>query len=170
MAETLQTLMDRLPQVGRVRWIGVRPGRRAPVETVNRVEADTAGGLIGDRYAGRTGERHVTLIQWEHLAVVASVLERDDVDPALLRRNIAVSGINLLALKNKQFEVGGAVLEFTGPCDPCSFMEESLGPGGYNAMRGHGGITTRVIRNGVIELGDRVALPSAPDGRNGGIA
>lgn len=157
MTETLQTLMDRLPQVGQVRWIGVRPGRHAPVEAVQSVEADTGQGLIGDRYAGRSGERHVTLIQWEHLTVVGSVLGRDAVDPALLRRNVAVSGINLLALKNKRFTVGAAVLEFTGLCDPCSFMEEALGPGGYNAMRGHGGITARVVDSGVIALGDPVA-------------
>lgn len=157
MTETLQTLMNRLPQVGQVRWISVRPERRAALEVRQRVEADTGQGLVGDRYAGSTGERHVTLIQWEHLAAVASMLGRDEVDPALLRRNIAVSGINLLALKDKRFEIGDAVLEFTGLCEPCSFMEQALGPGGYNAMRGHGGITARVVESGVITVGDRVA-------------
>lgn len=158
MTETLQELMNTMPQTGTVMWIGVRPARHAPVEIRERVEADAAEGLIGDRYAGRSGERHITLIQWEHLSVVASILGRDAVDPALLRRNIAVRGINLLALKNRELKVGGATLEFTGPCDPCSFMEEALGPGGYNAMRGHGGITTRVLRGGAIALGDEVAM------------
>lgn len=158
MAESLQGLMSRLPQVGRVEWIGVRPERHAPIDVRESVEADTRDGLAGDRYAGSSGKRHVTLIQWEHLAVVASALHRNSVDPALLRRNIAVSGINLLALKDKQFEIGGAVLEFTDLCHPCSFMEEALGEGGYNAMRGHGGITARVVRSGTLALGDRVSM------------
>lgn len=157
MAETLRVLMNCLPQVGEVRWIGVRPARRAPVEILERVEAEAAHGLVGDRYAGRSGERQVTLIQWEHLAAVASVLGRDDIDPAWLRRNIAVSGINLLALRDKRFEIGDAVCMSTGLCEPCSRMEEALGEGGYNAMRGHGGITARVLRGGVIAVGDRVA-------------
>jgi MOSC domain-containing protein YiiM len=98
------------------------------------------------------------LIQAEHLAVIAAFLRRDQVDPALLRRNIAISGINLLALSGAQFAIGAAVMEGTGACHPCSRMEETFGGGGYNAIRGHGGITARVISGGVIRLGDPVTF------------
>jgi len=158
---TVKQLMDQLPQLGRVEWVGVRPKRLAPVQAVVQVEAVVGKGLTGDRYRGQTGgagKRQVTLIQHEHLAAISSMLGRPSIDPAELRRNIAVSGINLLALKGKQFRIGTAVFEYTCLCHPCSRMEESFGKGGYNAVRGHGGICAKVVKEGVIELGAEVEV------------
>jgi MOSC domain-containing protein YiiM len=122
------------------------------------VEALVDEGLRGDRYRS-SGKRQVTLIQAEHLPVMASLLGVP-VEPEMLRRNLVVSGINLLALKGARFRIGEALLEGSGPCEPCSRMEAALGPGGYNTMRGHGGITARVIEGGWIRVGDAVAFVS----------
>jgi MOSC domain-containing protein YiiM len=156
---TLQVLFDTLPQAGRVEWIGLRPARDAAMVTVTQAHAAPDNGLEGDRYQGRnggSGKRQVTLIQHEHLATIAALAHQPTVTAAMLRRNVVVSGINLLALKGKTFRIGEALLEYTGPCDPCSKMEALLGPGGYNAMRGHGGITARVLKQGSIAIGDTV--------------
>ena len=156
---TLTDLLATLPQVGTVRWIGVRPARRVPPIVVDSVEARAGAGLTGDRFSGRPdSKRQVTLIQAEHLDVIGRLLQREAIDPALLRRNLVVSDINLLALNGALFRIGTAVFEGTGGCHPCSRMEEALGAGGYNAMRGHGGITARVIEGGIIRIGDEVRL------------
>jgi MOSC domain-containing protein YiiM len=152
----LAALMNAPVRPGRVAWIGLRPARRAAVLAVESASLDPEGGIVGDRYAGRSGERHVTLIQLENLAAIAAHLGLDQVRPEQLRRNIVISGLNLQALKDRRFRLGEAVLETTGECHPCSRMEEIFGPGGYNAVRGHGGVTARVLEGGMVRIGDAI--------------
>jgi MOSC domain-containing protein YiiM len=161
----LGQLMSRFAQPGRVRWIGLRPARGAPMAVVDRVEAVEGAGLVGDRFKrSSTGKRGVTLIQAEHLPAIASLASLSAVAPETLRRNLVVEGVPLVALVGRRFRVGEVLLEGTGPCDPCSRMEEALGHGGYNAMRGMGGITARVLEGGRIAVGDAVAPAGDDDG------
>ncbi len=148
-----------MPQTGKIEWIGLRPSKKASLEEVSQAQITETDGLIGDHYTGKSKKRQVTLIQAEHLQAVASILKEDAINPQETRRNIVVSGINLLALKDQQFRIGEEViLEMTGLCHPCSRMETNLGEGGYNAMRGHGGITTKVVKGGTINVGDVVEM------------
>ena len=129
------------------------------MQSVTSVEAIVDRGLAGDRSAEKSrpgNKRQVTLIQAEHLGAVAQLLQSPAIDPALTRRNIVVSGLNLHALKGQVFHIGNAVLEATGDCHPCSLMEAQLGAGGYNAMRGHGGITASVLESGTIVIGSKI--------------
>lgn len=151
--ESIATLIARHARVGRLDWIGLRAERLADVQGLARVEV-TEAGLVGDH--GRPGKRAVTLIQAEHLPVIAALAAVDAIAPEVLRRNLVVSGINLAALRGKDVQIGAVVLRITGPCAPCSRMEAALGPGGYNAMRGHGGRCAEVVRPGVIVVGDPV--------------
>ncbi len=151
--------LHNISQQGKVEWIGVRPKRLLEVHSVSAVTANPDTGLEGDHFKkSSTGKRQVTLIQQEHLDVVARILGKSEIPPELLRRNIVVSGINLLALKHQQFQVGEVLLETTGICAPCSRMEENLGAGGYNSMLGHGGITAKIIQGEQIKIGDIVRL------------
>jgi MOSC domain-containing protein YiiM len=152
----LGQLMATLPRSGRVEWIGLRPKRAVPMREAEAVEAKTGLGLVGDRYSGGSGKRGVTLIQAEHLPAIAALSGHERVAPALLRRNVVVSGIPLIALKGRRFRIGGVVLEGTDSCDPCSNMEVALGPGGFNAMRGMGGLCARIIEGGTFGIGDAV--------------
>lgn len=160
--KTIRELRNWVPQKGRIEWIGIRPAWRESVVPVEKAELIPGVGLGGDHRSKRApnpeNARQVTLIQWEHLPAIAALCHLHEVDPALLRRNIAVSGINLIALKDKRFRIGSVELEGSGTCPPCSRMEEVLGSGGYNAMRGHGGITARVIAGGEIALGFEVSF------------
>ena len=167
--EGLRALTARFPRDGRVEAILLRPARAAPMHSVDAALAVHARGLEGDRSAARAGaspiggKRQVTLIQAEHLPAIASLAGLPAVEASLLRRNLVVRGLNLLAaralFKDQPLilRIGEDVaLEITGPCEPCSLMEAALGAGGYNAMRGHGGLTARVLQGGRFKVGDAV--------------
>lgn len=149
--------MEAAAPCGRLEWIGIRPGRREPVEGVECALLEPGRGIVGDHYRPkRGGGREVTLIRHEDLSHIADGLGRETVAPELLRRNLAVSGMEVAALQGRRFRVGAVILEGTGPCNPCSRMEEALGVGGRKAMSGRGGITAVICHGGEIRIGDRV--------------
>ena len=156
MSEALDRMIAQFPRSGRVEWLGVRPERKADVIAVEAAMIKVIG-LDGDHRTS-PGKRAVSLIQAEHLPAIAAFTGRDRIDAAILRRNIVVSGINLLALRKIEFRIGTAVVKGTGPCAPCTRMEEALGRGGFNAMRGHGGITAEVVAEGEVRIGDLVSV------------
>ena len=166
----LRHLVAEFPFSGRIESIYLRPGRGKPVLQRDECRAIEQLGLEGDRTAAGRGSsrRQVTLLQAEHLPVIAALLRRDAIDPAELRRNLVVSGLNLVAARAlfadqpMRLQLGGdVVLEITGPCEPCSKMEVAFGPGAYNALRGHGGVTARVLRGGTLAVGDAVTCVPA---------
>ena len=164
---TLRQLTQQFSQAGQLQAIYLRPARGVDCQQVNQVQAFAQQGLVGDRTyntASRNplgSNRQITLIQAEHIGVISALIGKP-VIAAMLRRNLVVSGINLLAAKSlfkdqtMQLTIGEVVLQVTGPCEPCSKMELVLGHGGYNAMRGHGGVTARIIQGGELKVGDVV--------------
>lgn len=140
---------------------------------VEKAHAIEGLGLEGDRRCqGKPGSgRQITIISEEYIAQIEHFMAlrraRVQVDifgghqpiiPAMLRRNLVVSGINLTAIRHQRVRIGEAEFETTALCDPCSRMEEVLGEGGFAAMLGHGGLCAKIIRGGVIRRGDRVEL------------
>ena len=175
MSPDLRELTARCARSGRLEAIILRPQRDAPSLSVDSAQVIAGAGLRGDRSALRArpglsgSKRQVTLLQAEHLPLIAAWSGQVQVDAAVLRRNLVVSGLNLLGARSPfadrplWLRLGDAVvLELTGPCDPCSKMEAVLGPGGYNAMRGHGGLTARVLQGGLLRVGDPVQMQVAP--------
>ena len=179
---TLRQLTQQFSQPGNLDAIYLRPARGVNCVAAQRVQAIAQKGLVGDRTSNspsrnalainssdsklQGSKRQITLIQAEHIAVISALMGKP-IAAAILRRNLVISGINLLAAKSlfkdqpMILTIGEVILQVTGPCEPCGKMELQLGRGGYNAMRGHGGVTARIIKGGELKQGDAVYLSVA---------
>lgn len=168
---TLRDLSQQFASDGCIEGIILRPARGESAVLVNEARAEPGQGLIGDRWTSRnrsgrpSSKREVTLFQAEHLPMLANWCGIATLDPIRLRRNLLVSGLNLISMRSLfpglvlEWAVGSeVVVQVTGPCDPCSKMAAELGLGSYNALRGHGGMTARILSGGLIRIGDRVRL------------
>jgi MOSC domain-containing protein YiiM len=151
---------------GTLEWIGVRPQRREELQELDKVMAIAGAGLEGDHRTTKANgsSRQVTVISREYIDQIMHFTGRQELHPGLLRRNLVVSGINLSALRYQRFQIGDALFEAGALCHPCSRMETALGKGGVAAMIGHGGLCCKIIRSGIIALGDKVEV--RPEGEN----
>ena len=86
---------------GRVEAIVVRGRSRDPARSIPATRAIAGVGLADDRLgqlgAAELSTRQVTLIQHEHLPVIAQLARVAPIDPVGLRRNLVISGINIAA-------------------------------------------------------------------------
>ena len=149
---------------GRLQWIGLRPGHKQPMVNVEAVNAIARLGLEGDHRCHKTPDsgRQVTLISSEFIRIIETYTGLESIEPALLRRNLVVSGINLNALRHQQFRIGDALFEATALCHPCVRMDQALGQGGTAAMLGYGGLCAKILESGEIRLGDKLSPVLAP--------
>lgn len=141
-----------------VEWIGIRPARRTALIALQEVLAVAGAGLSGDHYASPGGKRQVTLIRAEDLERVATDLGAREISPFLTRRNLVLRGLPDHLPAGRRLLVGECLMEISGPCHPCSRMDENLGPGGLKSMAGMGGFTARILQGGTIRLADEVYI------------
>jgi len=136
-----------------------------PIQQLASVEAVANRGLEGDRYFNRTGywcgvdECQVTLIEGEFLV---RIFEDTNLSVKLgeHRRNIVTWGIRLHQLLGRQFSIGRAIFAYDRPRPPCIHLQaQSNQPGLAKALMGQrGGIGARVLKSGLIQVNDPIAV------------
>jgi len=91
--------------------------------------------------------------------VEAIIVRRKPRDPARsIDATEALAGIGLADDRLGQRGEAELSTRQVTPCAPCSRMEDEVGPGAYAAMRGHGGMTARIVEGGAIRVGDEVRV------------
>ena len=108
------------------------------------------------RLFDRGSKRQVTLIEREQLSEHANALGHPGFKPGDVRSNIETEGINLIALKGKQVQVGDAVLLYYEARTPCWKMDELIVGLRARMEEERQGILAQVISGGIIRAGDPI--------------
>ena len=146
---------------GHVVGIYTAPEAGAPMEQQGTVVVVPGVGIVGDRYALRTGtwsdprwpDQDLTLFE-------AEVADELGLELYIPRRNIVVHGVSLDGLIGVRFRLGEALLAGVRPCDPCKYIEGLTGVPDLtkSLAKGRGGLRARIIEGGRIRLGDTIEV------------
>jgi MOSC domain-containing protein YiiM len=154
-------------EAGTVESIVIAPEAESAMTAVERADAHSGRGLVGDRYHEQRGtfsDAHdrghdLTLIEAEVLD--ALTLPGGAFLPQDARRNIVTRGIDLNALVGQRFRVGEIECFGQRLCEPCAHLERlaarSGKPGTLRALIHRGGLRADILSDGEISVGDPIA-------------
>ena len=132
---------------------------RMNFETKNcdKVELVAGRGIKGDRFFNHKPDfkGQITFFSEEVAGQLEKELELPAVNRSAFRRNALVSGVDLNELVGRKFSIGS--IEFSGSeeCAPCYWMDEAIGPGAHEWLKGRGGLRCRILNGGELSLGEK---------------
>ena len=126
-----------------------------PMKSVDNANLITGFGIEGDNHAASEGPRRFRQV----LLMDEETLEGFGLAHGRIRENITVSGFDLSALeRGHKVNLGEeVVLEITGDCDPCQFIDD-IRDGMRAEMEGRRGVLASVNSGGTIKKGDPISL------------
>lgn len=149
---------------GEVVTIHVAADEGASMQSREAVRAIAGQGLEGDRYRDGTGTyseregpgRQLTLIEAEAIEAI----EREHgikLEPGESRRNVTTRGVPLNHLVGSEFTVGEVRLRGIELCEPCGYLQRTLGIDHLVQAFAHRcGLNAEILTDGEIRIGDMV--------------
>ena len=131
---------------------GDGPAPVPPGELVDHIVVRAGLGIVGDRYFGKQAHRDaaITVVARESLPPGADLVQ--------LRRNILTAGIAVDDLVGEVLTLdtgdGPIRLRVNRRANPCAWLDVTVGPGTFKALRRKGGIRCTPLDDGILRLGD----------------
>jgi MOSC domain-containing protein YiiM len=131
------------------------------------VRAFADRGLEGDRFfrdswnAVNRSDKAVSLIEDEVLHTAAKELGVESIADKT-RRNIVTRGVPLIELVQREFTIGGVLMRGIRLFEPCGHLVQvSKLPGIFKALDHRSGLKAAILSDGLIRVGDTIALRAA---------
>ncbi len=136
-----------------------------PTLDVPAVRCRAGWGLEGDRFYGyRPGyQGQVTFFAWETCLAAREKFGVPALSPGAFRRNVVIEGVDLDALIEHRFMLGGIEFEGVVESRPCYWMDSVIAPGAEEWLKGRGGLRAKILTDGELQVGPaELGLLAAP--------
>ena len=123
-----------------------------PASEVPSIECIAGHGIQGDRFFDYRDDYkgQITFFSLEVFDELCNALQVQGCSPAQLRRNVIVRGADLSLLLAEDFEIQGVRFRGAGECKPCYWMNNAIGAGAEDFLKGRGGLRARILSSGRI--------------------
>jgi MOSC domain-containing protein YiiM len=134
---------------------GQAPGT-SPLVEKERIECVAGQGLLGDRYFNHREDYkgQITFFSAEIFERLRARFGIREKPAGVLRRNVIVSGVDLLSLIGCEFEIQGVKFRGTQHCAPCEWMDVAIAPGAKEFLKENGGLRAKILTDGELHVGD----------------
>ena len=134
---------------------GQAPGT-SPLIEKEQIQCAAGKGLLGDRYFNHAEDYkgQITFFSAEVFERLCAHFGIREKPAGVLRRNVIVSGVDLLSLIGREFEIQGVKFRGTQHCAPCQWMNVAFAPGAKEFLKENAGLRAKILTDGELHLGD----------------
>jgi MOSC domain-containing protein YiiM len=144
--------------MGKIEAINISSINEAETVYVNQAFLEKNKGIVNDRYYNnfKHSMEQVTLIDKEEIDLFNYNIKKN-IDYKDFRRNIIVSGLNLIKCINKTILINDVKLKIHEICQPCKYLQDKLRtPELVKLLVNKSGVRAEIITSGFIKVNDRV--------------
>ena len=144
--------------MGKIEAINISHISEADTVYVNQAFLEKNKGIVNDRYYNnyKNSMEQVTLIDKEEIDLFNYNI-KNNIDYKDFRRNIIVSGVNLIQNLNKTILINDVKLKIHEICQPCKYLQDKLKtPELVKLLVNKSGVRAEIITSGFIKVNDKV--------------
>jgi len=142
--------------MGKIEAINISSISEEETVYVNQAFLEKNKGIVNDRYYNnfKHSMEQVTLIDKEEIDLFNYNIKKN-IDYKDFRRNIIVSGLNLIKCINKTILINDVKLKIHEICQPCKYLQDKLKtPELVKLLVNKSGVRAEIITSGFIKVND----------------
>ena len=146
--------------MGKIEAINISSTSEAKTVYINQAFLEKNKGIVNDRYYNnfKHSMEQVTLIDKEEIDLFNYNIKKN-IDYKDFRRNIIVSGLNLIKCINKTILINDVKLKIHEICQPCKYLQDKLRtPELVKLLVNKSGVRAEIITSGFVKVNDRVKI------------